>query len=597
MLVLSKKVAAQPKPTRLACSRARIRATSSPASTLCAPARHPALIASLLVLSWAGSGCTARTAAVGPSSTPSADVAHEGPDTPALAVLISIDQLRADMPGHLMSRFGNGGFRRLYDEGVVYDAAAYAHSATETAVGHATLSTGALPREHGIVGNEWSERGVRVYAVDDAASELLGAGGSGKSPVRLLVDTIGDVLVSERPHALVRGVSEKERSAILLAGHKGVAYWLDDGAGTFISSRYFVERLPSWVEAFGARQPAESYRAQGWQLLQPASAYVASDDHPWEQRGGAVLGTVFPHAFGSVTGEQYLHAIKSTPAGDALTLAFVNALLDNEPLGKDRVADLLAVSFSSTDYVGHAFGPESREAEDNLLQLDRVLAQLFALLDERVGKGRYFVFLSADHGACESPEYFRAKGQDASRVDPALLRSTVDSGLRARFDVGVELVSDFVNPSLVLNEQRIASLSLDLAQVEQAAVTLAKTVPGVHAAFARSELVLGNGPQQPFKTRMEQSTHPERSGHVYIVPKEHWLLATQPDKLTAMHGTPWPYDAQVPIVVWGTGAPAQHVARPVDPRDIVSTIAALLQLTPPSGATGKPLTESLPTSR
>lgn len=543
-------------------------------------------------------GCAARTVSSGPSATAHArEVAHEGPDTPALAVLISIDQLRADMPPRLMARFGKGGFRRFYDEGVVYDAAAYAHSATETAVGHATLSTGALPRDHGIVGNEWSERGARIYAVDDAASELLGGSGVGKSPVRLLVDTLGDVLVGARPHALVRGVSEKERSAILLAGHKGVAYWLDDGAGSFVSSRYYVERLPSWVEAFAAQNPAEAYRAKGWQLLQPESAYVARDDQPWEQRGGALLGTVFPHAYGTVTGAQYLHAIKSTPAGDELTLAFVRTLLEHEPLGEDRVADLLALSFSSTDYVGHAFGPESREAEDNLLQLDRLLAALFELLDARIGKGRYFAFLSADHGGCESPEYFVSKGQDAGRVDPSLLRSTVDAGLRARFDVGVELVSDFVNPSLFLNEQRIASLSLDLAEVERVAVELAKTVPGVHAAYSRTELVAGNGPDQPFKARMEQSTHPERSGHVYIVPKQHWLLATQPDKLTAMHGTPWPYDAQVPILVWGTGAPAKHVARPVDPRDIASTIAALLQLELPPTATGKPLTESLPGTR
>jgi predicted AlkP superfamily pyrophosphatase or phosphodiesterase len=543
-------------------------------------------------------GCAARTASSAPSATAHArEVAHEGPDTPSLAVLISIDQLRADMPGKLMARFGKGGFRRFYDEGVVYDAAAYAHSATETAVGHATLSTGALPRDHGIVGNEWSERGARIYAVDDAASELLGSSGMGKSPVRLLVDTVGDVLVGERPHALVRAVSEKERSAILLAGHKGVAYWLDDGAGSFISSRYYVERLPPWVEAFAAQNPAEAYRAKGWQLLEAESAYVARDDHPWEQRGGAVLGTVFPHAYGTVTGAQYLHAIKSTPAGDALTFSFVRTLLEHEPLGEDRVADLLAVSFSSTDYVGHAFGPESREAEDNLLQFDRLLAQLFELLDARVGKGRYFAFLSADHGGCESPEFFAAKGQDAGRVDPNLLRSTVDAGLRTRFDVGVELVSDFVNPSLILDEQRIASLSLDLAEVERAAVELAKTVPGVYGAYTRSELVAGTGPEQLFKTRMEQSTHAERSGHVYIVPKQHWLLATQPEKLTAMHGTPWPYDAQVPILVWGTGARAQHVARPVDPRDIASTIAALLQLKLPASATGKPLTESLPSSR
>lgn len=551
-----------------------------------------ALLCAALLLS----GCAARTrlspAAAAAAAT--ADVPYTGPATPALAVLISVDQLRADMPLRMLSRFGKGGFRRFYDEGVVYDAALYAHSATETAVGHATLASGALPREHGIVGNEWSERGARIYAVDDAASELLGASGIGKSPVRMLVETVADVLVRERPGSLARSVSEKERAAILMGGHKAISYWLDDAAGSFVSSRYYTERLPEWVTDFAAKKPAEQYRDKGWELLAPARDYVHADDHAWETRGCAVLGTVFPHAYGKVTGEQYLHAIKSTPAGDALVVSFLDAMLDNEPLGRDPSADLLTVSFSSTDYVGHAFGPESREAEDNLLRLDRQLARLFALLDERVGKGRWFAILSADHGACESPEFFTAQGLDAGRIDPDLLRRTVEEGLRSRFDIGVELVTDFVNPSLVLNEQRIASLSLDQVEVERAAVELAMQVPGVHAAYARSDIVAGAMPEHPFKTRIENSTHPERSGHVYIVPKEHWLLATRPEKLTAMHGTPWPYDGQVPLLVWGTGARPQHVQRPVDPRDIAPTIAALLKLPALPAATGKPLTEAIP---
>ncbi|MDB4972069.1 MAG: alkaline phosphatase [Myxococcaceae bacterium] len=554
----------------------------------------------LLCLSSLGASCGAPRRALPPTLESAAHpvlppLEEDRPRT-ALTVLISIDQLRADMPVRLLPRFKKGGFRRLYEEGVVYDAASYAHSATETAVGHATLSTGALPRDHGIVGNEWSERNLRVYAVDDAAEELLGASGTGKSPVRLLSETIGDVLAAEQPTALLRSVSGKERSAILLGGRKATAYWLDEGLGSFITSRYYAERTPPWVAAFAQLKPAERYRTLRWELLAPESEYVAADDHPWEQRGGAVIGSVFPHAFGDVKGEQYVNALKSTPFGDELTLAFVRAMFDAEPLGRDRVPDLLTLSFSSTDYVGHAFGPESREAEDNLLRLDRTLAQLFELLDERVGKSHYVVFLTADHGACESPDWFTAQGLDAGRVDPELLKRTVEDGLRTRFDVGVELVSDFVNPTLVLNEQRIAALSLDLTAVEHAAVELALTVPGVYSAHARSDLLSGAGPDHPFKLRMEQSTHPERSGHVYIVPKEHWLLATKPDKLTAMHGTPWPYDASVPILVWGTGSAPRHVSRAVDPRDIAPSLARLLSLRVPSSSTGSPLVEALPSA-
>jgi hypothetical protein len=548
-----------------------------------------------LVLSACGAaqrGATASLAADSPK--PALPPLEENRPATALTVLISIDQLRADLPVKLLPRFGKGGFLRLYEEGVVYDAASYAHSATETAVGHATLATGASPRDHGIVGNDWSERNTRIYSVDDAAAELLGATGVGKSPARLLAETVGDVLLAAQPGALLRSISGKERAAILMGGHKGVAYWLDEGLGSFITSRYYAERTPAWVEAFAALHPTERYRKETWELLAPEAQYENPDDHPWETRGGHELGTIFPHAFNDITGEQYVHALKSTPFGDELTLAFVRAMFDAEPLGRDRIPDLLNLSFSSTDYVQHAFGPESREAEDNLLRLDRTLAQLFALLDERVGKQHYVVVLSADHGACESPDWYTAQGLDAGRVDPELLRRTVDDGLRGRFGVGVELVSEFINPSLVLNEQRIAALSLDLAAVERAAVELALTVPGVHFAEARSDLLAGTGPEQPFKARMEASTHPERSGHVYIVPKEHWLLATKPDKLTAMHGTPWPYDAAVPIVVWGTGVRAQHVSRPVDPRDIAVTLSALLGIKAPASATGQPLSEALP---
>jgi len=526
-----------------------------------------------------------------PKRPPSRPVAAGG--LPALTVLVSIDQLRADMPGRLAARFGAGGFRRLYDEGVSFEAAHYAHSATETAVGHATLATGALPREHGIVGNEWSERGARIYSVDDASEELVGARGTGKSPVRLLVETVGDVLRREHPDALVRSISAKERAAILMAGHGGVAYWLDDTSASFISSRYYVEQLPTWVTHFAEEDPAERYRKQGWPLLHDESEYVAVDDRPFE-RGCVLLGCAFPHAFRAESGERFVHALKSTPFGDELTVSFVETMLENEPLGRDATPDLLALSLSSTDYVGHAFGPESREAEDNLLRLDRTLARLFALLDARVGRGHYVLALSSDHGACESPESLAAEGRDAGRVDPETLRAFVDAGLRARFRVGVELVSDFVNPSLFLNEQRIAALSLDLREVEHAAVELASEVPGVHAAFARSDLIEGRAPDHPFTQRIAQSTHPERSGHVYIVPKEHWLLATKPDPLTAMHGTPWPYDAHVPIVFVGTGAPAQRVARPVDPRDIAPTLARLMRIATPRASSGKELAEALP---
>jgi predicted AlkP superfamily pyrophosphatase or phosphodiesterase len=544
--------------------------------------------AGALALTMLAAGCAGRDAR-GTAGTP------QSPGGPALVVLISVDQLRSDLPLRLLPRFGSDGFRRLYEQGVVFDEAHYAHSATETAVGHATLATGALPRDHGIISNDWVEKGKKVYAVADQSQELVGASSLGMSPTRLLAETVSDVLARERPKSIQRSVSGKDRAAVLLSGRKGVAYWLEDGTSTFVSSQAYLEQLPAWAETFNGTQPAERYRDQPWTPYAADNEYSAPPTHAWEgKRSCGDVGCSFPHSLSAFSGEGYTKALKNTPYGDAFTFSFVRALLENEPVGRDDVSDLLNIGFSSTDYVQHSFGPESREAEDNLLRLDRVLASLFALLDDRVGRGRYVVILTADHGACESPEWLKSQGLDAERVDVAGLVEHTNRALRERFKVGVDLAQEFVNPSLVLNEDRIASLSLELAEVERASVEIAAGFPGVHAAFARSELVAGKAPPHPFLQRILNSTHAERSGHVYIVPKEHWLLATPPAGMVAMHGTPWAYDSHVPIVVWGAGVQARHVARPVDPRDIASTIVALLHVGLPDKASGKPLKEALP---
>lgn len=546
------------------------------------------LRAGALALTLLVAGCAGRESR-GTAGTP------QSPGGPALVVLVSVDQLRADLAPRLLPRFGSDGFRRLYEQGVVYDQAHYAHSATETAVGHATLATGALPRDHGIISNDWVEDGKKLYAVSDQSQDLVGAGGLGMSPSRLLAETVSDVLARERPKSLQRSVSGKDRAAVLLSGRKGVAYWLEDSTSTFVSSHAYLGQLPPWVEAFNETQPAERYRDQPWTPYAADNEYTAPPGHAWEgKRSCGDVGCSFPHSLSAFSGEGYTKALKNTPYGDAFTFSFVRALLENEPLGRDDVSDLLNVGFSSTDYVGHTFGPESREAEDNLLRLDRVLASLFALLDDRVGRKRYVLLLSADHGGCESPEWLEGQGLDADRVDAAGLVAHVNTALRERFKVGVDLAQEFVNPSLVLNEARIASLSLELPAVERAAVELARGFPGVHAAFSRSELLAGKAPAHPFLQRILHSTHATRSGHVYIVPKERWLLATPPAGMVAMHGTPWPYDSHVPILVWGTGAQARHVSRPVDPRDIASTIAALLHVSLPNKASGKPLSEAMP---
>ncbi len=482
---------------------------------------------------------------------------------PRLIVQITIDQLRADMPLRMRERFDDDGFARFLEQGVVYDHAHYAHAITETAVGHATLFTGALPKDHGIVGNEWFDLETRqaVYAVDDHSAPLVGSTGTGKSPRKLLVPTLGDVLTAETGgKALVRAVSEKDRGAVLPAGQHGLAYWLDDNAGGFISSRYYLTTLPGWVRSL----TTETYRKQ------PLSFTPKSDST-----------------------KDFTRALKHTPYSDELVLEFVRQLLAHEPLGQDDVPDLLSVSFSATDYVGHAFGPESLQAQENLVRLDRTLAQLLKLVDRHVGSEHVVIVLSADHGIAESPEWFSARGEDAGRIDPKLLLAKLNAALRTRLKVDVDLLLDFVNPCLWLDEVAVTARGLELPAVEQVLAELARKQPGLLAAYARSDLLAGKVSASELERRVTASVHPTRSGHVYLVPKPRWLLATDITDLVAMHGTPHPYDTHVPIYVLGTKRAPARVKRPVDPRDIVPTLSQILGIAVPSGSSGQPLTEAL----
>jgi predicted AlkP superfamily pyrophosphatase or phosphodiesterase len=513
------------------------------------------------------------------------------PLAPRLVVQITVDQLRHDLleRGAALAT-GDDGFRKLLREGVVFANARFTHSITETSVGHATLFTGALPRQHGIVGNEWFDVAARanVYAVDDASTTLVGGAGAGRSPRNLLVPTLGDVLRERSGNqALVFAVSEKDRGAVLPAGHAGRAYWLDDASGRFVTSSYYGAQ-PAWFDN-GGGVSVESLRGKRWELSLPAEDYTAPDDVAWE-RSYKHLGRVFPHPLDAPLLKDFTRGIKYTPFSDELVLAFVRELLSREPLGKDDVADLLAVSFSATDYVGHAFGPESREAEDNLVRLDRTLAALMALA-EQVAPGRVLFVLSADHGIAESPEWWLAQGIESGRLEPDKLIAALNASLRTQLNVSADLVSTFVNPALYLDELKIRELGLELAQVEAAVVELVASQPGFGRAFSRSAALAGQLDGDEFGKRVAASMHPERSGHVYLVPRKHWLLVSDPHELAAMHGTPWPYDSHVPIVFWGAGVKAQRSWRRVDPRDIAPTLARVLGVPAPAGSSGTDMSE------
>jgi hypothetical protein len=520
---------------------------------------------------------------------------------PRLVLQITVDQLRGDLPRRMLDRFGAGGFRTLLDSGAVFEAAHYSHAITETAPGHATLFSGANPREHGIVSNEWFEldRGV-VYNTHDPEHALLGgletSPGDGTSPRNLLSSTIGDELsLFTGGRAKVFAVSVKDRGAILPAGHRGKAFWYSSRTGGFVTSDHYYDAYPGWVEAWNARGLADAYAERSWELVADPSSYLAEDDLPWE-RGYKHLGRTFPHPYAGEGGRDLRKALAYTPAGDELVLEFAKTLLEAEGLGSDEVPDLLAVSFSSTDYVGHFYGPSSRESEDNLLRLDRILAQLLAFVDERVGLDRTVVVLSADHGAPETAEQLKANGQGAGWVDSAALLSACTGALRDAFGAGGELLRAHVVPYLWLDHARIAELELDAEEVAEVVARAALGVEGIAEAVTRQQLLEGELPRSPVHDRVAAAFHAGRGGDVFLVTRPHWMIGrgNPSAALSSLHGSPWTYDTYVPLVFLGGGIAPARVTRPVAPRDIAPTLAAILGTKPPTAATGAVLEEALP---
>jgi hypothetical protein len=521
---------------------------------------------------------------------------------------ITVDQLRGDLPGRYVDRMEPGGFRYLLDQGTWYANAHYRHANTETAVGHATLVTGADPSRHGLVANEWvdQETGEFVYNTEDDRHRVLGEPGQpddGVSPRNLAASTIGDELVVHTGGASrAFSVSVKDRGAIIPGGHAGEAYWFSKRTGRFVTSTFYHDTTPGWVEDWNGKGLADGYRGASWELLDDPSTYVqaAADDRPFETSFGD-YGRIFPHPFGDGTSPYFYALLTFSPMGDELTLDFAKTLMTEERVGLGEATDYMAISFSSTDYVGHLFGPSSLESEDNLLRLDRVLADLFAFVDEHVGLDNTLIVLSADHGAPEAPEHMAGIGMDTGRIDFDWFESpAITEALLASFGRD-DLIGFHSHPYLYLDLETIASAQLDVADVERVVADAIMQMPGFTYALTRSELMTGAVAGAPVQEQIRRSFHPTRSGNIHMVQNQYWFLHSDEDArrigIAAIHGSPWVYDTYVPVIFAGHGIPAQTVHRRVGPHDIAATLAGYLNIKPPSGSIGNPLREVLPHRR
>jgi predicted AlkP superfamily pyrophosphatase or phosphodiesterase len=527
---------------------------------------------------------------------------------PKLILQITVDQLRGDLPMRFQERLGQGGFRYLLEKGTHYNNAHYQHANTETAVGHATLATGADPSRHGIVANDWIDQqtGEFVYNTEDERHHIIGSKPKphkGVSPRNLLASTIGDELVvNNGGRSRVFSVSIKDRGAILPGGHVGKAFWYSPGSGKFVTSTYYYDDYPEWVKQWNGDKPADRYKGKTWNLLHDRATYIAGgiDDRPYEAAFGE-LGRTFPHSLGDGSSKYFYLILKLTPVGDELTLDFAKTLIDHENVGRGEATDYLAVSFSSTDYIGHLFGPSSLETEDNILRLDRLLAELFQYVDKKVGLDKTLIVLSADHGAPEAPEYMAAHGMETGRfpLDWFKQGSPLSAALKERFGRD-DLIGVHSHPYLYLNLDAIKEARLDIDEVEGFVATEMMKVPGIVYAMTRSDMFAGRITESPIQNQIRRSFHPVRSGNIHMVPEHYWFLHSTEEaekmgieKIAAIHGSPWQYDTYVPIFFAGNGVAARTINRPVGPHDIAATIAAYLEIKPPSGSVGVPLVEVL----
>jgi hypothetical protein len=530
-----------------------------------------------------------------------------GAPPPRLAVLVVVDQLRGDYLERWKDLFGDGGFSRLRKEGAWFQNCHYPYGFTTTGPGHASVVTGCCPDKHGIVMNEWFDRAAGE-SISCIASDRhlrvppLPAGGEkrralkkpgGASPERLLVPTVGDALnEATSGRGRVVSLSFKDRSAILMGGRRAdLCYWLDPSDGTFVTSSYYQDRLCPWVDAFNQEAGRDRWFARDWIRLRSDldyARYSGADDVPGEGTGIA-QGRTFPHAItgGAVKpGKRYYAALYNSPFGNELILDLTLKAIEAEHLGTGSTPDLLCVSFSSSDAVGHCWGPDSQEVLDVTLRMDDLLRRLLDRLDLVVGKGRYGLVLTADHGVCPLTEVSRARGKDAGRISPALLSDQSNALLQARFGKEGEKarwVEAAEYPWVYLNQRLLQQRGLRSTDVEQALAGWLTQQPGVLCAYTRSLLQAGGSlDRSPLAAAVQRSFQPDRCGDVAVVIKPYSLMINLLTRTT--HGTPHDYDTHVPLVVFGPGVRAGGRREPVTPQATAAILASLLGIEPPAQA-------------
>lgn len=514
---------------------------------------------------------------------------------PKLVVGIVVDQMRWDYLYRYYDRYSNDGFKRLLNGGFSCENTFINHLPSVTGVGHATIFTGTVPSIHGIAGNEWTDQltGKTMYCVADSTVLPVGNAISteGKmSPRNLLTTTITDELrMATNFRSKVVGVSLKDRASILPAGHNPTAaYWLDDATGNFITSTYYMEQLPAWVNLFNSKRRIEQLIANGWNTLYPINTYKQSDADakPYEGLFSGETSSVFPHDIKAAYARSK-GSFRNTPFGNTLTLEFALEALNAYQLGRGEATDFLTINFASTDYVGHMFGPNAIEVEDAYLRLDKNLAELFKTLDAKIGKGQWLVFLTADHAAAHAIDFMKEHNLPAQAGRGGPLRDSLNKILSEKFQTS-GLVRSIANYQVNFDLNKITSANLDLNAIRQTAVDYLQRQPGI--SYAVDLAWIGRAPvPEKLKTMMINGYNFKRSGQIQIVLNPGWFDAYS--KTGTSHGAWNPYDTHIPLLWYGWNIKHGVSNREVHMQDIAVTLAALLHIQMPNGSIGNVIEE------
>ena len=517
-------------------------------------------------------------------------------NNPKLVIGIVVDQMKYQYLTKYWDHYSEKGFKKLINQGFNAKSNHYGYSQTSTGPGHTTVATGTYPRVHGIIGNSWFDRKSKksVYCVDDENYNTIGSStNSGKkSPSKLLTTTLSDEnRIATNFKGKTIGVAIKDRGSILSSGHTAnAAYWFDSREGNFISSTYYMDELPDWAKKFNDSRAVESYLVP-WDTYYDISTYTESgpDDNNYETNFRGEEKPTFPHNFkikNKKTGKPFYGDLISTPFGNSLVTDFSLQAVESENLGKDHTTDFLLIDYSSTDYVGHQFGANSKEVQDTYIRLDKEIERLLDYLDKHIGKDQYTLFLSADHGVTNVPGFLKDNKIPVNYFNSNKWKQYIEDYLLKSYGTS-KIVIGNSNQQVFLDNELISALKLDFNLVKQKLINKMQSYPGIDEVYSSEQIL--NIKNDHFITLIRNGFNKNLSGDIIYTMMPNWTYYRK----GSTHGTRFNHDTHVPLLLYGNGIKKGSINRRTDVIDIAPTIASVLGINSPNASTGKVIYEAI----